>query len=153
MTLQTNGGPVLQKYNSSGVLLATYYLPFAETNELAFEKEGEVFKLVDSLVVRTEVLFGFLPKLTVKWPIYNDVIGNIGTATGQTPAFLDLLQLLSLPSGQLKVAQNENSTFFTCLVTTIPTIDRVRQRFARNVEVVFQGTTLYKTASLDVPWS
>jgi hypothetical protein len=142
----TLNGPVIKKFDATGTLVATYYLPWADTNELSFEKEGETFTIVESnSVVRDELVKGFLPKLNLKWNVYNDVQGNVGNGDGQTPLFSYLVEILSIvpQNGSIQVARNSTSTFFNCIVSSLPTPQMIRNRIATNVSIEFQGTTLY----------
>lgn len=136
-------GPIpLAVLDANGNKTKTLFLPpcGAGMRLLEFEKDAETRKI--PRVGERERIFGYLPILTLKWGVYDDRAGNryaIGTANGQRPSAEQLLQLLSVPSGTLKVGLGIGGAGFVVGVIKVSGAKLTGNGFAGELQLVMRG--------------
>jgi hypothetical protein len=136
-------GPIpLAVLDSSGNKVKTLYLPACGSGMrlLEWEKDSEIRKI--PRVGERERINGYLPILTLKWPIYDERPGRgyvIGTANGQRPTAEQLFQIVSAASGSLKVGQGIGGTGFVVGVIKVSGTKLVLGGFAGDLQLVLRG--------------
>ena len=132
-------GPIpFKKLYVSGT--PTLYLPSPGKNGITLEwvaKRSTVDLLDGSERSR---LLGFIPVLTVKYPVWALDDGyTVGTSSGQMPNLGDLLGILSHPTGSISIAPNK-SVYWTVDAITVKPLGVVgRSSIPTGVEITFRG--------------
>lgn len=136
-------------------LLKTVYLPAPNSGDgisLEWAEKSYRNDLVDGSE-RTRRL-GYIPVLTLKWKIYNDSPGQgytIGAADGNMLGIADLLAILSLDPGRLKVSPGPLAGGFQVDSVKVGSMGILGlQGFAAGVSVTFRGRTVQADQSLGV---
>ncbi len=154
MSVLITPGPIrLAVLNSiGGTKLKTLYLPqpdrkFPELEWVAKETNQD---LVDG-GERTRRL-GYIPVLKVRWTPYDDraVFGyTIGTSDGQRPTLEQLLPILSMASGFLKVSLGNGTTPYGFVVGRVD-VDKMpfRNTGFTDLSVTFRGRDIVADRTL-----
>ena len=142
MTLALPGPIPLAVLDVNGAKLKTLYLPPCGPGSrlLEWEKDSEIRKI--PRVGERERILGYLPILTLAWPIYDDRAGHgaaLGTADGQRPTVEQLLQLVSAKSGSLKVGAGVGGGGFVVGVIKASGIKLVGSGFAGDLKLVLRA--------------
>ena len=154
------GRPYLQVLASvGGAVVKTLYLPAPSRGygKVTWAKKYHAeWELLDGS--QRERVKGYLPKLTLKWKVYNDLDGNgltLGSANGNLARIQDLADILTTASGLLRVcpgppAPGDQPVGFVCLVKKLPDWELVGSRLAQNVEIDLLGRDILVTPTLQV---
>ena len=147
------GPPRLAVINSAGVVQKTLQLPPPRKGDgigLEFIPKGVDRELED--FSESGFAAGYLPVLTLKWDVYDDRGGNgvtIGTADGNRPSLLQLLEILSV-RGLLRVSPGPAGTGSFRVESAKPSgIGLAGRNFGRGVSVTFRGKNPLPTMALE----
>ena len=154
------GRPFFRVLSSvGGSVSKTVYLPapdkgFGEVEWI--KKYHAEWELLDGS--QRERVKGYLPRLVLKWKIYDDTDGRgltLGNANGNLLRIQDLMDVLATPSGLLRVcpgppASGDSPVGFVCLVKRLPRWKLISQRLCQNVELELLGRDILATPSLPV---
>ncbi len=148
------GGPAIRFYDTDGTtLLKTLYLPAPD------KKGGLVLSWRSLAIVKTRIdgtpvqvfrdsAARYLPVLSVKYSVYDDLLGNIsntiGTADTNTPTVEQLAQLLSTYSGRIRVSPGGTAPFFKCFVSKNLELKPIKNIAYSDLVFEFTGTTAYQ---------
>lgn len=130
----------------------TLFLPPPERGglNLEFVKKGNTEEVLDG-GERTRTL-GYLPVLTCDWSAGYDETDGYGYAPGvndgQSPGLEDLLQILSLPTGMLRVSPGLSAGGFTVDSVAVKPIGRKGLAYT-GLQAVFRGRRTQSTMTLE----
>lgn len=154
------GRPYFQVLSSVGGPVAkTVYLPAPDKGygEIEWVKKYHAeWELLDGS--QRERVKGYLPRLNLKWKVYDDTDGRglvLGSANGQQLRIQDLMDVLATPSGLLRVcpgppANGDSPVGFACLVKRLPRWKLISARLAGSVEIELLGRDILATPVLPV---
>jgi hypothetical protein len=154
MSVLITPGPIrLAVLNSiGGTKLKTLWLPIPDRKspELEWVPKETNMDLVDGSE-RTRRL-GFIPVLRVKWSPYDDraVFGRtIGIAEGNKPSLEQLLPILSMAPGFLKVSLGDGATPYGFVVGRVD-VDKMAYRSSTftDLSVTFRGRDIVADRTL-----
>lgn len=101
------GRPYLQVLDANGTVVKKLYLPPPDKGYGEVEWTKEVYSEWQTLTKENrERVAGFIPKLILKWGVYDDLNGRgltLGKLDGQQARFQDLMEVLATPPGLLRV--------------------------------------------------
>lgn len=152
MTLATPGAIRLAVLNGvGGAKLKTLWLPTPSKGTPEIEW---VTKAVEKDILggseRTRIL-GYIPTLTVNWKPYDERSGmgyTIGTSDGQRPRLEDLLKILSVASGTLKVSAGKTGGGFVVGRVKVGKVQLVGHGLG-SVSVTFRGRDIVPEMRLE----
>ena len=94
---------------------------------------------------------GYLPVLTLKWDVYDDRTDRgitIGTADGNRPSLLQLLEIISV-RGMLRISPGPAGTGCFRVEKAVPGgIGLAAPRYGKGVSITFRGKTPLDTMAL-----
>ena len=139
----------LQVLDAGGSLVKTLSLPAPRKGfpRLSW-KADRVTKTIPGVGQRSRTL-GYRPILQEDWGVYDDIPtdgATLGLTDGCRPAASDLLEILSLGTGRLRIGTGAG--WITVDVAEVAEINPVAS-FTENLKVTFQGRTLLDTMTLE----
>jgi hypothetical protein len=155
MTFITPGTPRIALLNSDGVTYASVnYLPPPDANngmQLEWEEKNQTKVLIDGSEATRRL--GWVPNLTLRWTVYNDVLRMnaypIGSANGDQLDIISFLALLDNPCGSLYISPGPSAGGFVVQTTKISPIGIVTgSGIAAGVEINFRGGSIYSSKVL-----
>lgn len=151
MALMQLGYLRLALLDAQGSKLKTLILPPPDKNgfELDWEFKGNTFELDNGDEI-TRAL-GYLPVLTVRWAAYDERPGqySVGLLDGQKPSLEALLDLLSQPTGRLRISPGLSAGGFTVDRAIVKPIGR-KGLIYTGLELTFRGRHVQPTRALEV---
>lgn len=150
-TLFGSGGPILKIYNTDGTTtLKTLYLPAPD------KKGGLILNWKSTAIIKTRIdgtqipVFKdatkrYIPTLTVKYTVYEDLLGStsrtLGTADGNTPTLDQLVSELSTYGlGRIAIAPGPGTPFFNCFLSKNIDLNPLKGIVYTNLTLEFTGT-------------
>jgi hypothetical protein len=136
-----------------GAKVKTLWLPSPSKQlpELSWEKKAIAKDLVEGS--ERERKLGYIPILRATWIPYDERPNKgfvIGTLDGQRPLLEDLLVILSMPSGWLKVSAGPGSAYGFVVGRVETGKLPMRGQGLLDLEVTFRGRDVVSTQSLVV---
>jgi len=153
MTFINPGVLRLATLDSSGVKINTYYLPPPNNGDgltLEWIEKSITKELIDGS--ESTRRFGFIPKLTLNYSIYDDknaIWGyTIGSANGNQLDFASLLSVLDSNPGFISISPSLTAGGFAVNSAKISPLGIVVGGFATGVSITFRGGTVLATKVL-----
>lgn len=157
-TLFGLGQVVLKIFDTDGTtVIKTLYLPEPEKGglELLWQDLGIDKKRIDGTQTRVyrDSNKRYIPKLTVKYKYYDDLVGNttspVGDSDGQTPTVEQLAQILSMyGTGRIAVAPSTTAPFFRCISTKALNLKPVENIVYQDITLEFTGMEAFPSMDL-----
>jgi len=155
MTFINPGTPRIAILNTDGSTNRMLYLPAPDRGS-GVAQEWQEKSILTELIDGSEQCrrLGWIPSLTLKWAIYNDVLQNtpysIGVLNGQMASYDTLMSILDGAPGTLKISPGPSAGGFVVQSVKTSPVGIAGPGLAAGLQVTFRGGAICPTKTLGV---